>query len=166
MGWDNPKGDVMKKSMAIFILIVLTMAGPVLADDFLGAPLRSKGQTTLSEKGLLEVRYSLPYSEMNRFYRDALNGQGDLVFRNRSWGLEIEDHGKRAWHKIQIAAMGDDGSRVTISRDSWTWIMGTLAIRFVGVFVVLLIVYLGMNASTWIIRRSIKAAEAKAGGKA
>lgn len=160
------KGDTMKGIIKCLLLTLFLMAGPVLADDFLGAPVRSEGQTALREKSSLEMRYRLPQEEIIQFYRDSLRGQEDLVFRDRSWGLEVEDHGKRAWHKIRIAAAADGASRVTISRDSWTWIMGTLAIRFVGVFVVLLIVYLGMNASTWIIRRSIKAVEAKGGGKA
>jgi len=156
----------MKKRIMVSMLSFLAIAAPVLAGDFLGAPVRSEGHTLRNDESLLEVRYDVPQKEMIQFYRDALKGQTDLIFRDRTWGLEIEDHGKRAWHKIQIGTSeGGDGS-VTITRDSWTWIMGTLAIRFVGVFVVLLIVYLGMGASTWIITRSIKAVEAKGGGKA
>jgi len=156
----------MKKLVTSLMLVLLLVAAPVLAGDFLGSPVRSEGQTVREDNSLLELRYNLPQEEMARFYRDALKGQSDLKLRDRSNALEIEDHGKRAWHKIMIATTASGESVVTITRDSWTWIMGTLAIRFVGVFVVLLIVYLGMSASTWIITRSLKAIEAKGGGKA
>jgi len=156
----------MKKLMMFSILSFLTMAAPVLAGDFLGAPVRSGGETFRSDTSLLEMRYHLPQEEIIQFYRDALKDQEDLVYKDRGESLEIEDHGKRAWHKIVIETTETGELGVTITKDSWTWIMGTLAIRFVGVFVVLLIVYLGMGASTWIITRSIKAVEAKGGGKA
>jgi Na+-transporting methylmalonyl-CoA/oxaloacetate decarboxylase gamma subunit len=40
-------------------------------------------------------------------------------------------------------------------KDNWTWIIGTLILRFVGVFVVLLFLLIGMYVSGWIISRSI-----------
>jgi hypothetical protein len=36
---------------------------------------------------------------------------------------------------------------VVIMKDNWTWIIGTLILRYIGVFVVLLILYLGMSIS-------------------
>jgi len=156
----------MRRFVACSILMLLSVAAPVFAADFLGAPVRPEGQTVREESSLLELRYGLAQEELVRFYKDALKGQEDLVFKVRDYGLEIEDHGKRAWHKILIAKTESGEGVVTVSRDSWTWIMGTLAIRFAGVFVVLLIVYLGMSASTWIITRSIKVVEAKGGKKA
>lgn len=156
----------MKRLIMVSLMSFLTIAAPALAGDFLSAPIPSGGQTLRSEQSLLEVRYRLPQEEIIHFYKDALKDQEDLVFKNRGESLEIEDHGKRAWHKIVIGARENGELAVTISKDSWTWIMGTLAIRFVGVFVVLLIVYLGMGASTWIITHSIKAMETKGGAKA
>ncbi|MFO7598964.1 MAG: hypothetical protein R6X27_04045 [Candidatus Desulfacyla sp.] len=156
----------MKKVIGCLMLVFLSVAGPVMAGDFLGVPVRSGGQPVREETSLLELRYHLPQEEIIQFYRDALKDQEDLVYKDRGESLEIEDHGKRAWHKIVIETTEKGELAVTITKDSWTWIMGTLAIRFVGVFVVLLIVYLGMGASTWIITRSIKAMEAKGGGKA
>lgn len=156
----------MKTFIKCSLPALFLMAVPVLAGDFLSAPVRSGGQTLRSDKSLLEMRYHLPQEEIIQFYRDALKNQEDLVYKDRGESLEIEDHGKRAWHKIVIETTEKGELAVTITKDSWTWIMGTLAIRFVGVFVVLLIVYLGMGASTWIITRSIKAVEAKGGGKA
>ena len=47
-----------------------------------------------------------------------------------------------------------------IVKDNWTWIVGTLAIRFTGVFVVLLVLYLAMNIATGIIAHSVSRLEA------
>ncbi|MBC8417974.1 MAG: hypothetical protein H8E10_05210 [Desulfobacterales bacterium] len=156
----------MKKLITVSILILLTIAVPVLAGDFLGVPIRSGGQTLQAKKSFMEVRYDLPQEEITQFYRDAMKGQSDLKFRDRGDGLEIEDHGRRAWHKILIAIKENGQIAVTITQDSWTWIMGTLSIRFIGVFMVLLVLYLAMSTSTGIISRSIKAVEARGGGKA
>ncbi|MFH1481794.1 MAG: hypothetical protein ABIG67_11035 [Pseudomonadota bacterium] len=155
----------MKKLITVSILILLTIAVPVLAGDFLGVPIRSGGQSLQTKKSFLEVRYDLSQEEITQFYKDALKDQRDLRFRDRGYGLEIEDHGKRAWHKILIAKKENGQIAVTITRDNWTWIMGTLAIRFIGVFVVLLVLYLAMGTSTGIIARSIKAVEARGGWK-
>jgi hypothetical protein len=154
----------MKKLIAVLVLI-LTIAGPVWAEDFLGVPIKSGGQSVQTGKSLLEVDYDLSQAEVAQFYRDALKGQSDLKFRERRNGFEIEDHGRRAWHKILIAKKDKGQTAVTITRDSWTWIIGTLTIRFIGVFVVLLVLYLAMSTSTGIITRSIKAVEARGGGK-
>jgi len=48
-------------------------------------------------------------------------------------------------------------------KDRWTWIIGTLVLRYIGVFVVLLFLLLGMIVSGAIISRSVKRREAKEG---
>ena len=46
-------------------------------------------------------------------------------------------------------------------KDNWTWIIRTLVLRYIGVFVVLLILFLGMTVSGSIISRAIKRIEAR-----
>jgi len=46
-------------------------------------------------------------------------------------------------------------------KDNWTWIIGTLILRYIGVFVVLMIVLLGMVVSGKIITSFVRRAEAK-----
>jgi Na+-transporting methylmalonyl-CoA/oxaloacetate decarboxylase gamma subunit len=46
-------------------------------------------------------------------------------------------------------------------KDNWTWIIGTLVLRFIGVFVVLLFLRVGMYISGTIISRTVKKLEAK-----
>jgi len=46
-------------------------------------------------------------------------------------------------------------------KDNWTWIIGTLVLRYIGVFMVLLFLFLGMTISGAIISRSIERMEAK-----
>jgi len=60
----------------------------------------------------------------------------------------LYDWGSREWHKIAIRRC-DSGpcTLVTIRKDSWTWIIGTLIIRFVGVFVVLVVIMIMLIVS-------------------
>jgi hypothetical protein len=40
-------------------------------------------------------------------------------------------------------------------KDNWTWIIGTLILRYIGVFVVLIVLLIGMSVSGAIISRSV-----------
>ncbi|MBW1701070.1 MAG: hypothetical protein JRJ11_03865, partial [Deltaproteobacteria bacterium] len=50
---------------------------------------------------------------------------------------------------------------IIIVKDNWTWIIGTLLLRYVGVFVVLMVLFLGMSVSGKIISGSMKKIEGK-----
>jgi hypothetical protein len=50
---------------------------------------------------------------------------------------------------------------VVIMKDNWTWIIGTLILRYIGVFVVLLILYLGMSISGRIMTSWVRRMEAR-----
>ena len=56
---------------------------------------------------------------------------------------------------MTISKNGKAGTTVTIAKDSWTWIIGTLILRYVGVFVVLMVLFLGMNLSGNIISKTV-----------
>jgi hypothetical protein len=57
--------------------------------------------------------------------------------------------------------MSDHVTTVVIAKDRWTWIMGTLILRYVAVFIVLLVLYVGMKFSGAIISSTVKSAEVK-----
>jgi len=50
-------------------------------------------------------------------------------------------------------------------KDNWTWIIGTLLLRYIGVFVVLMVLFLGMSASGKIIFSYMKKIEEKKAGE-
>jgi len=88
-------------------------------------------------------------------------GQKDIKFRDWKDSTYIEDDGKLPWHSITISKGHKDGATVIIMKDSWTWIVGTLILRYIGVFAVLTVLYLGMSVSGRIISTSIKRMEEK-----
>lgn len=69
--------------------------------------------------------------------------------------MYMEDHLNRPWHSITILK-GDNGVTTVVTiKDNWTWIIGTLVIRFVGVFVVLFVLYVALSFSGAIISRLV-----------
>ena len=134
------------------------------AEDFLGAPLIAKGKAVAKTDTRLELKIELSHDEAVAFYREALKVHKDIKFRDWKDATYIEDDGKLAWHSITISKGEGQDTTIVIMKDNWTWIIGTLVLRYIGVFVVLLVLFLGMSASGWIISRSAKKIEAiKAG---
>jgi Na+-transporting methylmalonyl-CoA/oxaloacetate decarboxylase gamma subunit len=52
---------------------------------------------------------------------------------------------------------------IVISKDNWTWIIGTLILRFFGVFMVLIVLLGAMSVSGAIISRTLKRVEKQEG---
>ncbi|MBN2123864.1 MAG: hypothetical protein JW821_06205 [Deltaproteobacteria bacterium] len=146
------------KKMFLFGLAVLlmTISVPSRAEDFLGVPLMPGGSDPESAPSRVQRTYDLPSARVLEFYRQALAGQADLKFRDRKGETVIEDNGSRPWHRVAITKSDAGPTRVEITKDSWTWIIGTLTLRFIGVFVVLLVLYLSMNAETSLVARWLK----------
>jgi len=151
----------MKALSVIFLLLFLMVPCATVADDFLGAPVIKQGRIDLKTDARLVMNVSLSHDEALAFYKDALKDQKDIKFRDWKDSTYIEDDGSRQWHSITISkGDGKAGATVTIVKDNWTWIIGTLILRYVGVFVVLMILFLGMSVSGKIISRSVKRMEA------
>jgi hypothetical protein len=136
-------------------------AAPLGAEDFLGAPLVPDGKEIQKTEKRLQIVAPLSHDEVLGFYRQSLKDYKDIKFRDWKDDTYIEDDGNRPWHSITISKRYKDGTTVIIMKDSWTWIIGTLVLRYIGVFVVLLFLLLGMSLSGAIISRSVKQAEAK-----
>jgi hypothetical protein len=146
--------------LGIFIFLLAT-PGPLYAEDFLGAPLISGGEIVQKTETRLEMKSPLPHDEIVAFYRHALEDYQDIKFRDWKDATYIEDDGKLPWHSITISKLREDEANIVIVKDNWTWIIGTLVLRFIGVFVVLLFLMVGMYISGAIISRSVKRLEAK-----
>jgi hypothetical protein len=155
----------MKALFAILLLLVLIVPSTVAADDFLGLPVISNGRVDLRTDARLEMEAPLSHDEVVGFYRDALKDRKDIKFRDWKDATYIEDDGNLPWHSITVSkTKGETGVKVTIVKDNWTWILGTLLLRYVGVFVVLMILFLAMSIAGKIISRSVERVEAGKAG--
>jgi len=151
----------MKKYMFIMACIFFSLTFSAGADDFLGAPLISNGKIVIKTDTMLEMTTAMTHDQVLEFYKDALAGQSDIKYRDWKEATYIEDDGNLAWHSITIQKAGIKGTTITIAKDSWTWIIGTLVLRFVGVFIVLSALFLGMSVSGKIISKTLEKAKAK-----
>ena len=146
----------------IFVLLVsLFFPFTSNAKDFLGAPVIPQGTTTQKTDSRLELKTPLSHDEVVSFYREALKDFENIKFREWKDATYIEDDGKMPWHSITISKGGKDGTDVVIVKDNWTWIIGTLVLRYIGVFMVLMILFIGMSVSGKIISKSVQRMEAK-----
>lgn len=145
----------MKRWMALLSLgFLLPVAS--FGEDFLGAPVLPQGTVIQKTDSRLEMKAGLSHDEVISFYRKALKNAPDIKFRDWKEATYIEDDGSRPWHSITVSKGGGAGTTITIVKDSWTWILGTLILRYVGVFMVLMVLYIGMSVSGAIISRSLR----------
>jgi hypothetical protein len=149
------------KRFAIPLAILLCLAPPCLADEFLGVAVIPDGKIIEKTKQRLVFKTPLDHAQAFKFYQEAFKGLEDIKFREWKDETYIEDDGSRPWHSVTISKAEGKETTVVISKDSWTWIIGTLILRYIGVFVVLLILFLGMAVSGAIISRVVKRDEAK-----
>ena len=151
----------MKKITLCMIMLFLLCPSLSKAAEFLGAPVAPQAEEISKTESRLEVKSSLPHDEVLAFYRAALKGHKDIKYRDWKEATYIEDDGKLLWHSITISKEDKGGATVVIMKDNWTWIIGTLVLRYIGVFVVLLFLLLGITASGAIISWSVAKMEAK-----
>ena len=142
-------------------MIAFLISLPVYAasKSFMDNPVMPGGKVGQKTEKRMELSYSAAHDEILDFYRVALKQQEDIKFRNWKDETRIEDNGKFPWHSIIISKHDKNDTKVVIVKDNWTWIIGTLVIRYIGVFVVLLVLYLGMALSGRIISNMIKKSE-------
>lgn len=151
----------MKIVLLVLSFFIICVPAPSHAEDFLGAPIMLEGKAVLKTESRLEMVSPLSHDEVVSFYKKALKGYKDIKFRDWKDATYIEDDGKLSWHSITVSKQSKDGTTIVIVKDNWTWIIGTLVLRYIGVFVVLLLLLLGMSVSGAIISRSVKRMEAK-----
>ena len=108
----------------------------------------------------VEVTTPLSHDEALEYYRQIVEQYGDIRYRDWTESTYIEDNGALTWHSITISKKASKGlTTVVISKDNWTWIIGTLILRFIGVFVVLIVLLGAMTLSGAITSRLFKASD-------
>ncbi|MFH1241511.1 MAG: hypothetical protein V1689_04030 [Pseudomonadota bacterium] len=155
----------MKNLLLLVLVFFVMIPGSSNSEDFLGAPVVPGGKIVEKTDARLELETRLSHDELAVFYEEALKGLKDIKFRKWNDATYIEDDGNRPWHSITISKTGKNGESVLIVKDNWTWIIGTLVLRYIGVFVVLMVLLLGMSISGQIISRAVKRLEAKRQGQ-
>ena len=149
--------------ITLCILILFLVCPTILhAEDFLGAPVMPQAETVSKTKSHLEMKVPMNHDKILAFYREALKGYKNIKYRNWKDSTYIEDDGNRHWHSITISKEEKGGTTtIEIVKDNWTWIIGTLALRFFGVFMVLIFIFLSISVTGAIISRSIAKMEAQ-----
>ena len=124
--------------------------------QWLGAPIMPSGTTLKQESIRLTTEYNLSYNQVLAWYQEALKRYPDARYRDWKEEMYIEDQGGSKWHAIIISKTGGPKTTVAIVKDNWTWIFATLFIRFMGVFIVLLVLWIGLNISGAVMQRFFK----------
>jgi len=146
----------MKRITAIFLITFLLTPSFVLAmEDFYGAPIIPGAKIVNKTQKRLELVINKNHDEVIAFYKQALKGLKDIRYREWKRASYIEDDSNRPWHSITISKAEGNKTLIVIMKDSWSWIMGTLLLRFVGVFVVLLVLFIALSVSGAIISRLV-----------
>jgi hypothetical protein len=149
------------KTAALMVFLMLVpLSG--FAEDFLGAPVISDAAPVTKTESRYEFKTGLSHDKALAFYRKALEELDDIKFREWKDATYIEDDGRLPWHSITISKGEREGTTVVIVKDNWTWIIGTLLLRYIGVFVVLMVLFLGMALSGRIISGVMKKREKEA----
>lgn len=150
------EGCKMIKILALMLCsIVLSLSA--FAEDFLGAPV-PKGEVSLQTDARLEMTTPLTHDEIVKYYKKALKEHEDIKFRDWKESTYIEDDGRLEWHSITITK-NETPTSIIIAKDNWTWILGTLLLRYIAVFIVLMILLLGMSLSGKIISNLVQQAD-------
>jgi hypothetical protein len=151
----------MKTLLSVVVVLGMLCPSYSFGEDFFGAPLMPGGKEISRTGERLEKTYDVSYDAALKFYEEALKGEKDIKFRDRGSHTRIEDHSNRPWQSITIAKTAQGGTDIAVVKFNWTWIFGTLTLRFFGVFVVLMVLYVAMSISGAIIPRLIRMAEQK-----
>ena len=149
----------------IYMLVALFLLSPLaaVAEDFLGAPLPPGGNVVSKTDSRMEVAYAMPYADAIAFYKEQFKADiSNFAFRDRGDATYIEEYSNKPWHSVLVTKTGE-GVTITVSKDSYTWIAGTLALRFFAVFLVLVALYIPLQILSIVMGRiQAKKAAAKA----
>ncbi len=145
----------------IWILVSAASQCPAV-EKFLEAPIFPNAQVLKQTDSKLVLKTQEGFSEVLAFYKKSLSDMKDIKFRDWGHAIYIEDDGNRPWHSITIAKPSQssgNGVVITIRKDSWTWIFSTLLLRYVGVFVVLVVILICMSISGTLLSKKFKASQ-------
>ena len=156
----------MKRCLLLPVLVILLFPGILTGDDFLGLPLVPGGKVIDKTEALLVMESTMSHDQALEFFKNVLKGDKDIKIREWEASTYIEDDGARPWHSITIPKQEAEKITITIKKDSWGWIISTLTLRYIAVFVVLIIIYASILVSGKIVSTAIKRAEEKKAAQA
>lgn len=105
---------------------------------------------------------TITLADIEIFYKHEFKETNDVNW-NKTAGINgfiLDDWGNKNWHKITVIDKGKEGIEITIQPDRWTWIIGTLIIRFIGVLIVLSALMIFIYISGYFFRMTSKKADA------
>ncbi|MBN2038705.1 MAG: hypothetical protein JW864_01605 [Spirochaetes bacterium] len=152
------------KKIYFIIFVSLFICNPLFARGN-GFPVPKDGQSIpVSDSDDHAYLYtSISLSDIEVFYQHEFQDDDTINWRKSDDnGFIIDDWGNRDWHKITVIDNGKDGIQITVQPDKWTWIIGTLVIRFIGVLIVLSILMFFIYVSGSIFKLTAKAKKADA----
>ena len=153
------------KKYIVALLIILIPAisfAEDFAEKFMDDSILKNSVSVEREKDRLTFTTEKSHDEILAFYRKKLESDENIKYRDWKDATYIEDDGSLPWHSITISKeMSDHKTAVVIAKDSWTWILGTLILRYIAVFIVLLVLFAGMKISGAIISSTVNKTEAK-----
>jgi len=135
----------MKKFLLLLGVVIALNSSVSMAEDFLGAPLPPGGKVVSQSDSMLEKSYPISYEEAIQFYKKALEGWEDVKFWERNKEIKIEEYNVRPWHSITVEKADGGGTTITVRKDSWTWILGTLLMRWLTVFGILVALFIPLS---------------------
>jgi hypothetical protein len=144
----------------IFFSIILVFVSPAFGTEFLGLPL-PEGKVLEKTDTYIKLEVPQSHEEILNFYKKLLKDEKDLKYRDWAEMTYIEDDGARPWHSINIYKKQGQNTIVQVNKDKWTWIIGTLTLRFIAVFVVLMVLQIALNISGQVFKRVFKEEEPK-----
>ena len=141
--------------LMVMIVLISFHVENVFAEDFLGVPIIPQSKEIKIDETCLEMTTGLSHDVVVNFYEGVLKKFPSIKYRDWRNATYIEDDGKLKWHSITISKR-EFPTSIVIVKDSWTWIFGTLVLRYISVFVVLGIIFIGMIISGNIIPQTIR----------
>jgi Na+-transporting methylmalonyl-CoA/oxaloacetate decarboxylase gamma subunit len=154
----------MKTMKKLTLITVIVLLAPGLAHaqvpEYFDLPSVPDAEIVSRTQTRVEVTTPLSHDEVVEYYKQVVEQYEDIRFRDWAESTYIEDNGALKWHSVTISKKAADGlTTVVISKDNWTWIIGTLILRFIGVFVVLIVLLGAMTLSGAVVSRVFKASD-------
>lgn len=147
----------MKKLITLAVLLLWGVAVPALAEEFGTLPIMEGGRTLpISNEDELVKEYNVAPEKVWNFYKGLLSEGKQIRFTDRGHLYTIEDLGSRPWRRIVITKTAPDKTEVTVAMLTWKWIIIMLTLRFMAVFVVLLVLYVATSLATSLLVRMVK----------
>ncbi len=142
---------------ALVLIIIMTLGfGDLYGEDFLGVPLIPSAKVVEKTERSIKLDIPLSHDQILNFYKETLKDEKDIKYRDWKDMTYIEDDGARPWHSINIYKNQGAQTTVEINKDSWSWIIGTLILRFIGVFAVLVVLLIALAFAGLVLSRLFK----------